>query len=150
MPGIVSVDGTDVQSNEQIQTLIADLADQTQANTVTVPIGVKFQPNGPTFDRTLTIEKKPHLILPNGLHFEAVETEDGWQTLVAQTPEESNFQIGDQLVSYASSWEALDGPNTLQTILEREIANGQTSLSFAVNRDGEIWIEAFLLTPDSN
>jgi hypothetical protein len=48
-------------------------------------------------------------------------------------------------VSYVTTWEDLNGPDTLETILNRELANGTSSFSFAVSRNGEIWIEAFNL-----
>ena len=60
-----------------------------------------------------------------------------------QAPRASS--VGDTLVSYVATWEALDRPDSLQTILERELESGKSSFSFAVQRNGEIWIEAFTL-----
>ena len=84
------------------------------------------------------------------MSFSANQTRDGWTTTVTEAPRGSNFKVGDVVVSYAATWEDLDGPNTLETILERDLGKGLTSFSFAVERNGEIWVEAFNLTSLAN
>lgn len=85
------------------------------------------------------------MLLLNGLQFVSREAGDSWITQVSQAPSASNFQVGDTIVSFVSTWEDVNGPDTLETILNRELAKGTSSFNFAVSRGGEIWIETFNL-----
>ncbi|MDJ0638149.1 MAG: protein kinase [Paracoccaceae bacterium] len=136
---IVSINGQAVSSNEAISERLTELAANGSDSSFDAVIGLA----GVAANQTLTIAKEKHTLLLNGLKFAARPNGSGWTTEVVEAPSGSNFRVGDVLVSYVATWEALDGPNTLQTILERERESGKSSLSFAVQRDGEIWIEAF-------
>lgn len=142
---IVSVNGQPVASNEEITAAFEELVPQDDALTFDVTIGVDAGLNTAVTERTLTVGKEQHTLLLNGLSFVSRQIDSGWITEVAAVPGASNFQVGDTLVSYVSTWEDITGPDTLETILNRELANGTNSFSFAVSRGGEIWIEAFNL-----
>ncbi len=142
---IVSIEGDAVVSNEDIIAALRALAPQDNAGRFEVTIGLDSGLNTAVTERTLTIQKEQHTLLLSGLRFVSREHDAGWITKVAEVPSASNLQVGDVLVSYVSTWEDIDRPDTLQTILERELANGKKSFSFAVSREGEIWIEAFNL-----
>lgn len=142
---IVSVNGQPVASNEEITAAFEEVVPQDDAQTFDVTIGVDAGLNTAVTERTLTVGKEQHTLLLNGLSFVSRQIDSGWITEVASVPGASNFQVGDTLVSYVSTWEDITGPDTLETILNRELANGTNSFSFAVSRGGEIWIEAFNL-----
>lgn len=147
---IVSINGLAVESNEQITTLITEAASQNDASSFTVALGLDSGVNGAVFERELTISSEKHTLLLNGLRFVTTENNSVWTTKVHEAPEASNFKVGDTIVSYVSTWESLDGPNSLVTILERELAKGTSGFSFAVSRDGEIWVETFNLAALAN
>ncbi|MEM7718518.1 MAG: protein kinase [Pseudomonadota bacterium] len=143
---IVSINGQPVTTNEEITAILQEAAPQGNVTAYEVVLGVDSGLNTAVTERSLRIEKEQHTLLVNGLSFVARERGDSWITEVASVPGgTSNFEVGDTLVSYVSTWEDLNGPDTLKNILDREMANGTSSFSFAVSRDGEIWIEAFNL-----
>ncbi|MEO0915415.1 MAG: protein kinase [Pseudomonadota bacterium] len=143
---IVSVNGQPVTTNDEITAMLQDAAPKGNATGYDVTIGVDSGLNTAVTERTLTIGKEQHTLLVNGLSFVSRESGGSWITEVASVPSgTTNFRVGDTLVSYVSTWEDLNGPDTLKAILDREMANGTSSFSFAVSRDGEIWIEAFNL-----
>lgn len=147
---IVSVAGEPATSNDDILSKIASAAPEGGAESFDVTIGIDAGLNTAVVERTLTVSNEQHTLLLNGLQFVAREQGSAWVTQVVNAPANSSFRSGDTLVSYVSTWEDLDGPNSLQTILNRELADGTTSFSFAVSRGGEIWIEAFNLASVSN
>ncbi len=147
---IVSIEGQPVASNDDIQAMILSLAPQDGSESFSVAISVDTGLNTAVEERMLPINSEQHTLLLNGLQFVSRQHSGGWTTEVTEAPDASNFKVGDKLVSFVSTWEDIDGPNTFQSILERELANGTSSFSFAVSRDGEIWIEAFNLAALGN
>ena len=142
---ILSVNGEPVATNDEIQTALMAAVPQNDPNPSEVTIGFDTGLNTAVSERTLTVSKEQHTLLLNGLQFVSREAGGSWITEVSRVPGSSNFKVGDKLVSYVSTWEDLNGPDTLETILNRELAKGTSSFSFAVSRGGEIWIEAFNL-----
>ncbi|MGR3512408.1 MAG: serine/threonine protein kinase [Paracoccaceae bacterium] len=142
---ILSVNGQPVATNEEIQTAMMAAVPQDSAGTAEVTIGFDTGLNTAVSERALSVTTEQHTLLLNGLQLVSRETGGTWVTQVSDAPAASNFKVGDTLVSYVSTWEDLNGPDSLQTILDRELENGTSSFSFAVSRDGEIWIEAFNL-----
>ncbi len=142
---IVSINGEDVISSQQIRDQLEDLAAASDQNSFDVALGIQTEGIG-NYEQTLTIAKERHILLLNGLRFVARDSGTGWTTEVLEAPGTSNFQAGDKLLSYISTWEDLDRPESLQSILERELAAGESSFGFSVSRDDEVWVETFVLS----
>jgi hypothetical protein len=142
---IVSINGEDVISSQQIRDQLEDLAAASDQNSFDVALGIQTEGIG-NYEQTLTIAKERHILLLNGLRFVARDSGTGWTTEVLEAPGSSNFQAGDKLLSYISTWEDLDRPESLQSILERELAAGESSFGFSVSRDDEVWVETFVLS----
>lgn len=142
---IVSINGSPVANNDDIRNAIQAAAPQGDATAFEVAIALDTGLNTAVTERNVSVVKEQHTQLPNGMRFVSRDTGAGWTTEVAEVRGNSNFRVGDTLVSYVSTWEDLNGPDTLETILTRELDNGTSSFSFAVSRNGEIWIEAFNL-----
>jgi serine/threonine protein kinase len=147
---IVSINGRAVSSNEDINDRLAAFATPTDAGSVELTIGTISGVNDAAFERTLSVETEEQMTLPNGLKFATRQVNGAWTTEVVDAPSSVSLNVGDVLVSFVSTWESLDAPNSLKTILERELLNGTTSFSFAVKRDGEVWVEAFNLAAAGN
>ena len=147
---IVSINGQAVSSNEDINDRLSELALQNNPGTVDLTIGTISGLDNAAFERTLSVGTETQILLLNGLKFVARQDDGVWATVVTEAPSSSNFNTGDILVSFVSTWENLDGPNSLKTIVERELASGTSKFSFAVKRDGEIWVEAFNLAALAN
>ncbi|MDA9865167.1 protein kinase [bacterium] len=147
---IVSIDGQRVTTNGQIIAQLDALAAQTNSETFDVSIGITSGLSGAATERRLTIAKENSIELQNGLKFVANEEGGVWTTEVVAAPDTSNFMVGDIIVSFVSTWENLDGPNSLKTILDRELADDKSTVSFAVRRNGQIWMEDFNLAALAN
>ncbi|MEO1537783.1 MAG: protein kinase [Pseudomonadota bacterium] len=142
---IVSVNGQAVATNEDISAAFDAAVPQDASDTFEVMVGFDTGLNTAVTERSMNVPTEQHIMLLNGLQFVAREAGNSWITEVSQAPASSNFKIGDRLVSFVSTWEDLTGPDSLETILNRELAAGTSTFSFAVSRNGEIWIEAFNL-----
>ncbi len=147
---IVSINGQPVETNDEIRTKIEALAPQDDASSYDVTIGIDAGQSTAVVERSLSIAKEQHTLLLNGLKFVTRPSATAWTTEIIEVPASSNFKVGDKLVAYISTWEDLDGPNSLRAILARELAGGTSSFSFAVGRDGEIWVETFNLAALAN
>lgn len=142
---IISINGEPVASTTEIRERMNALAAVGEAETFDATLGIETEAAG-TIEQTLTIAKERHILLQNGLRFIARLGNEGWTTEVLEAPGTSNFLPGDHLMFYVSTWESLDKPTSLQSILERELALGASSFGFSVSRDNEVWVETFELS----
>ncbi|MCX7288265.1 MAG: hypothetical protein NTW20_12115, partial [Rhodobacterales bacterium] len=85
------------------------------------------------------------IVLPGGLTFRTVATETGFQTIVADLGDgtDSDLQVGDVLLVYAATGEALGSETSLADILRREIAKNVATYGFAVQRKGDVAVGSF-------
>jgi len=95
-----------------------------------------------------TVDWEPAIIqttqLANGTSFVARFDGEVWTTSVATIAEgETELQIGDQIVAYMTTSEPLVERTSLQTILTRELENGNSEFGFAVSREGSMWVAFF-------
>lgn len=76
------------------------------------------------------------LRLPGGLAFEMVKTPDGTETVVAAVPEGmgNTIAVGDVLLVYVPTGEALMSETSLRDVLTRDFSKGITTYSFVIRR----------------
>jgi hypothetical protein len=88
------------------------------------------------------------VMLLDGTRFETVFAGSGWQTRVASLPDGQNggLELGDVISSFISTGEIVDGRETLLNIFERELANGTEQFTFAVQRNGGLWVASLAYT----
>ena len=70
-------------------------------------LGLDSGVNGAVFERDLTMSKEKHTLLLNGLRFVTRENNSVRTTKVLEAPGSSNFQAGDTIVSYVSTFTEL-------------------------------------------
>lgn len=142
---IVSVNGETVETNAQVIEQLNSLATaNVSGGTFEVTFGLST--DGTLSEQTITAQKERQTVLPGGLTFAVRNNGDAWTTEVVRAPAGSSLQNGDQLVSYLATSEEINGWQSLQDILETGAQNGTTRFSFAIRRDGIIWVEAFDLS----
>lgn len=146
---IVSVDGVAAATNDEIRELAAQ-AVRSGFGEATVTLGTDALLSDAAIERRITISSERQTALLNGLVFVSREEDGVHVTRVSQTPEGSTFLVGDKVVAFMATGERLGADTTMKSILERELAGGQTSFSFAVERQGEMWVEAFNLAALGN
>ena len=147
---IVSINGAPMTTNDDISQTLNALASADDASTFEVTLGVEPRGNQPVFERTITMNKEKQILLLNGLRFMTRENNGVWITEVVEAPTDSAFKVGDRLLSYVESFENIDGPDSLQTILDDGLAQGKTNFGFAVSRNGETWVEQLSLASNAN
>jgi tRNA A-37 threonylcarbamoyl transferase component Bud32 len=150
-PGLLiyTVNGTDVQQSGSIASAIL--------NTMTVdPDGkarVVVEYAGSSLEREsglLTVPTTRLVSLGNGLNLE-VRTVDGkWQTLVTgvTVPSATTLRQGDVLYRDKTTGIALDGPDSLETIMAALVERGAGVAEFAVLRDNRIMDAGMQLATD--
>ena len=82
--------------------------------------------------------------LENGTAFEALFVDDTWRTVVTAAPAENigGLQVGDIVATYISTSDPIGGHDPLLNIFNREAENGTERYTFAVQRDGTMWVAA--------
>lgn len=130
---------TNIGGIEQALKSTVDLNDETELQ---VSFGIKDGTTGDQSqqDWSLPIIQKTALL--NGIGFETRRVDDAWVTTVTETPDavKSDLKVGDQMIAYMLTSELIDDRTSLKTIMDREIADGKSLFSFAVNREGTMWI----------
>ncbi len=53
------------------------------------------------------------------------------------------LEVGDIITSFIPSSEIINGRDTLLEIFNRELAEGREQFTFAVQRDGSLWVASF-------
>lgn len=90
--------------------------------------------------------------MADGTRFETFFGGSGWQTRVAELGPNQNggLQVGDIIASFIATSEALDGRTTIGDILTREQQNGTEQLTFAVMRNGSLWVASLSALSEAN
>ncbi|MBB5721212.1 hypothetical protein FHS72_000819 [Loktanella ponticola] len=131
---IVNLDGIE----GALQTSVK-LADETELQ---VNFGIRDTATGVRTEQSsvMPIIQKTELL--NGLGFETRRADDTWVTTVTDVPDTANtdLKVGDEVVAYMLTSELVNDRTSLKAIMNREIADGTSLFSFAVNRDGVMWI----------
>ncbi len=141
---IVSVNGTAVADNAALLSLVTQ-AVRSGGGEATIVIGTDARLSDAAIERRLTVGSERQTVLLNGLTFVSALEDGATVTRVVQAPAGSAFRVGDKVVAYMATGEKLDQNTTLKSILDRELAAGRTSFSFAIERQGEMWVEGFNL-----
>jgi hypothetical protein len=131
---IATIDGIGAALKSSIE-----LGDQTELQ---VSFGIKDNASGDQSEQNWILPIIHKTALLNGIGFETRRLDDEWVTTVTNVPEgaDSDLKAGDTLIAYMLTSELVDGRTSVKTIVDREIANGNSQFSFAVNRNGTMWI----------
>ncbi|MGL4235208.1 protein kinase domain-containing protein [Tabrizicola sp.] len=145
---IVEVNGAPVRGDSDMGALIADGKDLSATTEVQAIFGVEAFPGADIIRKTEMLPVVERVALKNGMTFDIVPSAAGPVVSVAEIPEaiETDLQVGDVLVAYATTQERLDAEKTLASILTRELGNGVRTFSFAVDRNGSLFVAFFTLT----
>ena len=142
---ILTIAGEPATSTSESNALIKSRF-SAQNGAVELPVTTEAQVSGAAIDRTLTLPVVHTTILLNGLGFEAREDDGNWITSVIAAPGNSPFEVGDEVVAFIPTSERITGPATFGDIMQTGLNEGRTDYSFAVRRDGQMWVESFTLT----
>ena len=136
---IATINGKQFSTNE------AALDEVDNAEGDVVSIGVDTGADTGLIERPVVVETVVQTFLQNGLTFSTTMEDRKLVTRVTEVPAGSTFRPGDVIFAYVNTGERLGRDITIKSILERELEAGTTNFSFAVEREGEVWVEAFQL-----
>ena len=145
---ISEVNSQPIKSFAEIDPILRRLVDLNAKDTATVVFSIVAFPGATPIQKTVDLKVLHDLVLPNGLKFRVVETDDGQtSTKVIEAPEiDGGMMAGDIVVSYMATDEQIGVDASLQEIMQREVANDVLNYSFVVLRDGKKWITPFDLS----
>ncbi|MBR2656093.1 MAG: serine/threonine protein kinase [Loktanella sp.] len=152
-PGVVvtSVNGTDISAIAEITPALRASTDTTPDTTeVTATFTVLTPDTGASQEHDLTLPVVYGFSLPNGLAFESGFADDSWRTFVTAAPEDTSggLQVGDIVTSFIQTSELINERTSLLDIFNRESENGTERYTFAVQRDGTMWVASLTYIPE--
>ena len=144
---IVEVNGAPVQDGRLLQGMLAQGVDLAQMDEMKVIFGYQTAPGADIIRKIEILPVVDRLALAGGLTFEMHDTGSVTRTVVVQVPADgsTDLQVGDVLMAYSRTGEALGTPTALDDILKREATNRVASYGFAVQRNGGMAVGSFTL-----
>lgn len=143
-PGITieTVNGEPITAISQINSVLRENVSLTGETELAVEFGVLDDRTRALVDKRWVVPIVQQTALLNGVGFETRLVDDVWQTTVISAPEDAagELQVGDQIIAYMATSERLEGRTSLKDIMDREITAGTSQFSFAVQREGSMWI----------
>ncbi|MEM7470505.1 MAG: serine/threonine-protein kinase [Pseudomonadota bacterium] len=138
---VVAVNGTPIESIADISTVLRNSAQPADAATQRVSLMLQPEAGGQLTEQTWEFPVVQETALLNGTSFTTRFNGENWTTVVSALPNASgDFQVGDELIALMTTSERIEGRTSLKDIVERELAGGQTEFSFAVSREGSMWV----------
>jgi hypothetical protein len=150
-PGVrvLSVNGTDVQQAGSVATAVLNAMSVDPDGSARVVVEYST-PTSARESGLLTVTANRLVSLGNGINF-AVRTVDGqWQTVVTgvTVPSATQLRQGDVLYRDKATGLALDGPQSLETIMADLVKQGAGVTEFSVLRDNRITEAGMQLAAD--
>ncbi len=139
---IVRVNGLRISSIDQVEKVVRSTTELTDQAQVEAQIAYRKEDGGPVFEQDISLDVVREVALLNGTRFQITREGDGWKTVVTESSDQGDGALlpGDEVVSYIRTSVPIDGPTSLQDLLEAELAEGQKNFNFAVLRDGSTWL----------
>ncbi|SHG67557.1 serine/threonine-protein kinase [Marivita hallyeonensis] len=137
---VLEVNGVAVSQISDIDTLAEGIA-QAGQESIALEFTVLSADETTTSTHDWTVPVLHDTALPNGTVFQTRLIDGEPRTTVKAVPSaESELQVGDEIVAYVPTSEKIGDQDSLRRILSRELAQGTEQLSFAVTRDGQMWV----------
>ncbi|MEP4196870.1 MAG: protein kinase [Aliishimia sp.] len=144
---IQAINGIEVSKMSDIAKIVT--MSQKPSETGRVPVVFSVLPYG----ETQTVSQPWQLALVqttkilNGLEFSARHDGEAWVTKVAAVGgAQTDLKIGDTIVGFVRTSETLTERDSIEKIMTREIEAGTEQYSFAVAREGSIWLASLAYT----
>ncbi|MEM1429684.1 MAG: protein kinase [Pseudomonadota bacterium] len=142
---VTSVNGIQISALSEIEPILRKAVVLNGKTELPVAFGVRDPVTGLEQEQVIVLPVVQTTALLNGMTFETRFDGEAWATVLVSLPPDSTLDLkpGDQLVAHLDSDRMIDGQTTLADILREEGARGTTSYSFAVQRDGQMWVSGF-------
>ena len=140
---IVAVNGTNIDAISDIPAILrAQVAEGDVAPTIPVSFNTIQPETGNFVQYNWVVPVVQNVTLADGTAFQTIFSGTVWSTSVVALSQDGSgaLQVGDMLTSYISTGESIDQRTSLLDLFEREFASGTEQFSFAVQRDGGLWV----------
>ncbi|PUB17555.1 serine/threonine protein kinase [Yoonia sediminilitoris] len=139
---ITAVNGTPVASISEISEVLRETVTPGELSQIEVSFGTLDPATSQVEEHQWAVPVVQETTLLNGARFETVAVGDKWRTTLVDVPAEMGDElfVGDVLEEYIPTGEAINGPGSIGTLIERELENGTTQFPFKVGRDGNLWL----------
>ena len=145
---IVEVNGKPVQDGSRLPAMMSEGFDLNGQANLKVIFGYQAVPGGEVIRRVETLPVVDILTLEDGLTFESRQSPTGIRTVVSvlSVTGETDLEVGDVVLTYAPTGEAVGSASALAEILRREAKNDVATYGFALQRKGEYASGGFRLS----
>ncbi|MEM0934697.1 MAG: protein kinase [Pseudomonadota bacterium] len=142
---VVSVNGVEINALTEIEPILREIVSLSGQTEIPVAFGVRDPSTGREQEQVIVLPIIQKTQLMNGMVFETRFDGDVWKTLLVSLPGDSqtDLQPGDHLVAHLGTDLMIDGQTSLADALQAATAEGATSHSFAVQRNGQMWVSGF-------
>jgi hypothetical protein len=139
---IDTVNGNLITSIDSISDVLRTTVNLTDESQLSVNFGITDAASGDVAEESWVMPIVQKTALLNGVGFETRLNGEEWTTTVIDAPADvsGDLKVGDQIIAYMRTSERVDQRTSLKTIMDREIADGASEFTFAVSREGSMWI----------
>lgn len=140
---IVAVNGIGIDAISDIpEALRQQIGDADLAPTIPVAFNTVKPSTGDFVQYNWVVPVVQNVTLVDGTAFQTAFSGTGWTTSVVALDgvAPGGLEVGDVITSYISTGETIDQRDSIMNIFERELADGTEQFSFAVQRDGGLWV----------
>ena len=136
------MNGNAIPSIDGIGEVLRTIVNLTDESELSVSFGIADDATGGVVERSWLVPVVQKTALLNGIGFESRLVGEEWVTKVTEAPADvsGDLKVGDEIIAYMRTSERVDQRTSLKTIMDREIAEGTSQFSFAVSREGTMWI----------
>lgn len=145
---IKSVNGTPIESIEEIQTVLRETATLGDSGNITASF--EIENDGVVSTQVVSLAAHQEFKLLSGVSFTARNVDGVWQTSVTAVPDsaETDLNVGDTLIADIATGKKIETRTALKDLLDTQVAAGTTQFSFAVNRDASMWVAGLEYNPN--
>jgi non-specific serine/threonine protein kinase len=138
---VIAVNGTPVNTIADINAVLRNTIEPGDSAAQLLTFTVEPADGGVVGDFEWEMPIIQDTILLNGMEFVTRFDGESWKTSVTKVPDANgDLREGDVLVALMSTSEMLDQRTSLGDLLARELEGGANEFSFAVSREGAMWI----------
>ena len=147
---IVEVNGTPIQSFDEIPRLLQDeLAAAVAAGASSVPVSFGVEPfaGAAILGKPMQLAIVPQVSVAGKVAAQTLTVGGKTHTVVSAIAPgvETELKVGDRLMAFMAPEGQVDLSDNLGTVLMQQIALGNRTLNFMVEREGAIWLAALKL-----
>lgn len=140
---VLTVNGTPIETISEISGVLLETASTDATGILPVTFGVTQLAGAIEAEYEWSVPVVHETALRDGTTFQTTFVDGAWQTVVTAVPSSDvELRVGDVVVAYVATSEAITDHVKLREVFQREAELGTNKFNFAVTRDGSMWVIA--------